>query len=86
MLEKTENSAFIKNKEEEPFLEGTLIDITETVKYEQTISKREKSYRQLIENSPYGIIIHKRGTVLYANKLAAEIFNYKNASEIINKN
>jgi PAS domain S-box-containing protein len=80
------NSSFIKNEEEEPFLEGTLIDITETVKYEQTISKREKSYRQLIENSPYGIIIHKRGKVLYANKRAAEILNYKSANEIINKN
>lgn len=80
------NSSYIKSEEEKPFLEGTLIDITETVKYEQTISKREKSYRQLIENSPYGIVIHKKGKVLYANKRAAEILNYKKTEDIIGKN
>lgn len=80
------NSSYIKNEEENPYLEGTLIDISETVKFEQTISRREKSYRQLIENSPYGIIIHKRGKILYANKRASEILNFKTPEEILNRN
>ncbi len=58
-------------------IEGTLIDITEQVKVENLIKQNEKNYRDLTENSPYGIFVHKDGFILYVNKKAAQTLGIK---------
>ncbi|MBI2279788.1 MAG: PAS domain S-box protein [Bacteroidetes bacterium] len=54
-------------------LEGTLIDVTEQVNNEKRLVESEEKYKNLIEHSPYGIIIHVNGKIIFANQKAAEI-------------
>lgn len=54
-------------------LEGTLIDITDQVIKEKQLKQSEENYKNLIENSPYGIIIHIEGKIVFVNKKAADI-------------
>ncbi len=57
-------------------LEGTLIDITEQILNEKRLIESEKKYKNLIETSPYGIIIHVQGKILFANQMAHNIVGY----------
>ena len=66
-------------------IEGTLINITEQVKKEQLLLKSEKNYKNLIENSPYGTLIHIDGEVVYANPKAYEIFGLESTNQLGNK-
>lgn len=58
-------------------LEGTLVDITQQVLREKQLQESEKNYKSLIENSPYGIIIHIDGKIVFANQKAGQIVGYK---------
>jgi len=40
----------------------------------EALKEQEENYRILAESSPYGIVVHSKGKVLYHNKKAAEIF------------
>jgi len=48
-------------------------NITDRKLNEEMVTKSKKAYEQLVEESPYGIFIHKEGNVVYANKAAYEI-------------
>ena len=63
-------------------IEGTLIDITEQVKAENLLKQNEKNYKDLTENSPYGIFVHKEGYIYYANKKANQILGIKTKDKI----
>tara|TARA_B100000809_G_scaffold57505_1_gene53621 strand:+ start:12914 stop:16087 length:3174 start_codon:yes stop_codon:yes gene_type:complete len=54
-------------------IEGTLVDITEQVKFEENNRKKEENYKELTENSPYGVCVHIDGNIVYVNKKALEI-------------
>lgn len=62
-------------------LEGTLIDITNQVIKEKQLQQSEENYKNLIENSPYGIIIHVNGKIIFANQKAAQIVGYDNKKQ-----
>ncbi|WP_415238746.1 diguanylate cyclase domain-containing protein [Seleniivibrio woodruffii] len=49
-------------------------DITDKKAIEKELIYSEKRYRQLVEYSPDGIIIHRDGVVKYVNPAAAKIF------------
>ena len=57
-------------------IEGTLIDITTQVVNEIKLIESEEKYKNLIENSPYGVVIHQEGKLLFANSKAHEIMGY----------
>lgn len=57
-------------------IEGTLIDITTQVLNEKKLIESEEKYKNLIENSPYGVIIHENGKILFANNKAQEIIGF----------
>ena len=57
--------------------EGTLVDLTKEVKIEKELIESKKSYQELTENSPYGIIVHLDGKILYTNKKAKSILNWE---------
>ena len=63
-------------------INGTLIDITEQVRVENLLKQNEKNYKDLTENSPYGIFVHKKGVILYANKKATQILGIKTKEKI----
>jgi len=72
----TLNEIIEKGKEPIKRIEGTLIDITEQVNKEKQLIQSEEKYKNLIENSPYGVIIHENGRLLFANQKASEIIGY----------
>ncbi|MCB9364337.1 MAG: PAS domain S-box protein [Flavobacteriales bacterium] len=63
-------------------VEGTLIGITEQVLKEKQLQQSEKNYKNLIENSPYGTLIHINGDIIYANPKAYEIFGLENTNQL----
>lgn len=70
----------VKNNNKIIKLEGTLIDITEQVIKEKQLKQSEQNYKNLIEHSPYGIIIHVEGKIIFANQKAAQIVGYEDFS------
>lgn len=59
--------------EESNVLVGTIIDISGLKEAENKLLESKKSYEDLVEGSPYGIILHKEGSVIFANKASFEI-------------
>ncbi len=69
------------------FIEGTLIDITETKRMQQTLLEREQNYKSLIEHTPDGILIHdEKGEVLFANPAALRLTGIASLDNIADKN
>jgi two-component system NtrC family sensor kinase len=53
-----------------------ITDITEQKKAEKALRESEAKFRNLAEQSPNMIFIHKRGQVVYANKRCEEMMGY----------
>jgi len=69
------------------FIEGTLIDITETKRIQQALQEREENYKSLIEHTPDGILIHnEKGKVLFANPAALKMIGIKSLDEVADTN
>lgn len=58
-------------------------DHTAQITSEIALRRSEKQYRQLIERSPYGIVVHHRGEILFINKAAAAIFGAENRKQLL---
>lgn len=58
----------------ETILEGFITDVSTRVEYERELEQSQARYRDLIENSPYGTILHKEGEILYVNERAKQLF------------
>jgi PAS domain S-box-containing protein len=72
------NTSIINNNR----IEGTLIDISEHVKTEKKLEESRENYKRLVDNSPYGTIIHVDGEIFYANPKALNLFGIKDLNEI----
>lgn len=53
---------------------ATIKDITDKKRIEHELVNSEKRYRQLVEYSPDGIVIHRDGVIKYINPAGARIF------------
>lgn len=62
---------------------GIIQDITERREKEK---ESELRYQVLVDKLPIGIVIHKQGTLIYANAQAYSIFGIQNANGLIGKN
>jgi two-component system sporulation sensor kinase C len=51
-------------------------DITDLKKTEQSLRESEEKFRNLAEQSPHMIFINKKGRIIYANQVSAEITGY----------
>jgi len=56
---------------------GILRDITHRKRAEKALKESEEKFRSLAEESPNMIIIHKKGQIVYANKMCEEVMGYK---------
>jgi len=83
-----ENVMLARNpKTGKEFIEGTLIDITETKRMQQELQEREENYKSLIEHTPDGILIHnEKGETLYANPAALKMIGLSSFEEAPDKN
>ena len=79
-----ENVQLVKNKASgTEYIEGTLIDITESKKVEQALQEREENYKSLIEHTPDGILIHdEKGRVLFANRAALRMLGINSLNDV----
>jgi len=57
-------------------------DVTERKAAEQRLSENEERYRQLVEQSPLGIIVHADGRMLYANPAAVRLTGASSAADL----
>ncbi len=64
-------------------LRGFMIDITDRKQAEQALRESEERYRNLVEGSIQGILIHREHRPLFANQTFAEIFGYADPDEIM---
>ena len=83
-----ENVQLVKDsKTGKEFIEGTLIDITETKRMQQSLQEREENYKSLIEHMPDGILIHdEKGETLFANPAALSMIGISSLNEVAEKN
>ncbi|MBI3501062.1 MAG: PAS domain S-box protein [Bacteroidetes bacterium] len=69
------------------FIEGTLIDITETKRVQQALQESEENYKSLIEHTPDGILIHdEKGETIFANPAALKMIGISSLQEVAEKN
>jgi len=64
-------------KSNSSYLEGTIIDITELINTQELLEQNERNVKSTIDQSPYGIIIHKNGVIKYYNERAEELLKTK---------
>lgn len=83
-----ENVQLIKNSPAGyEYIEGTLIDITETKRMQQALQEREENYKSLIEHTPDGILIHdEKGETIFANPAALKMIGIASLNEVAEKN
>jgi len=67
------------------YYEGTSENITERKQSEETIKESEDKYRRLVEHSPYGIVIHVQGRMVYINPQGLRLSGAEHAEEMLGK-
>lgn len=83
-----ENAMLTKDpKTKKEYIEGTLIDITETKRIQQALKESEENYKSLIEHTPDGILIHnEKGDTLFANPAALKMIGIASLEDAKEKN
>jgi PAS domain S-box-containing protein len=62
---------------------GIAEDISERKQAEEALRQSEERFRRLIEESPYGILIHQNQAPLYVNPAFARIFGFDSPAEVL---
>jgi two-component system cell cycle sensor histidine kinase/response regulator CckA len=60
-------------------------DITERMQAEELLSRSEKSYRQFVEQSPDAVLVHRQGTILFANEACVSLFGAASDHDLLGK-
>lgn len=68
------------------FIEGFIADVTQRKQYEIEVLASRESYRNLIEQSPDGVVIERlSGEVIFANQAALKIMGLKDFEQVRNQ-
>ena len=52
---------------------------------EERLSRSEECYRQLVEESPDAMLVHRQGGILFANKACVSLFGASSIGELLGK-
>ncbi|MGD1005442.1 MAG: PAS domain S-box protein [Methanoregulaceae archaeon] len=63
---------------------GTIRDITEQKRAEESLRQSEEKFRNVLENVPDLILVHRKGLVVYVNPAMVHTMGYS-ANEVLNK-
>ena len=64
---------------------GSVRDITERKRAEESLARSELRFRTLIEKAPMGISISRNGSGIYANPKLVELFRLRDAEECVGR-
>src|SRR5207237_10089847 len=64
---------------------GTCQDVTEQRQAEEGRRRSESNFRDLVERSPDGIFVHRRGVILYVNRTLLGCLRYDDAEELLGR-
>jgi PAS domain S-box-containing protein len=79
-----EQTKLVQNKESGDLeLEGFIFDITERKKRENELKRQHQEYERFLNESPFGIVLHREGKIVYVNEAAMEITGYGNKEKIL---
>ncbi len=67
------------------FIVGTVIDISERERVEESLLEAEEKYQLLVEMSPTCIVIHMNNKVAYVNDATVKFFKAKNKEELLGR-
>ncbi len=68
------------------YLEGFIADINDKKKYELELKQSRENYKNLVEESPDGVLIHIDGKIVYANESVAKIFEAQKVKSVVGYN
>ena len=60
-------------------------DITERTRAEERLIRSAESYRKLVEESPDAMLVHRQGTIIFANNACARLFGAFSAKELLGR-
>jgi two-component system, cell cycle sensor histidine kinase and response regulator CckA len=63
----------------------SIVDVTESRTAEEKLRRAEESYRLLVEQSPDAILVHRRGSIVFANRSAAALFGTSSPDQLLGK-
>lgn len=62
---------------------GVMLDVTERLLAERALQESEIQYRSIVERSPLGICIHRRGTIVYANTAMQQLVSMSDQTTLL---
>ena len=62
---------------------GIAHDISDRVEAENALKDSEERYRNLVENTPNGVIVHQGGKIVFANRASVKIIGANSLEEVI---
>ncbi len=62
-----------------------IVDLTEREQLARELKNSEEKFRQLVESSLDGIILHRDLKLVYVNQAGIDMFGYKNAQEMLGR-
>ncbi len=65
-------------------IDSVIININSLKQIEENLRKSESKYRNMIDISPIGILIHQYGNIIYSNKAFTQLLGYEDDFDFVN--
>ena len=62
---------------------GAMMDVTDRKVAEEAVRLSEQKFRTLIERSPTLVLVHRKGTIIFANPAAVRLLGYDSPDELV---